>query len=111
MVISLNKAKTLEDVFYFTDEVDEVHIFGRNVEVLTGIWPVNLLLKTDDVSLIKKMLENTFFDVIFKNDVKSFYQGSVEPNRENYIFRIIARDIPYDFLEQYYDYKRNKILL
>lgn len=107
----MGKYKTLKDIFYFTDEVDEVQIFERNVKVLDGIWPVNLLLKTDDVSLIKKMFENTFFDVIFKNDVKSFYQGSVEPNRENYIFRIIARDIPYDFLEQYKDYKRNKILL
>lgn len=107
----MSKEKTLKDIFYFTDELDEVQIFERNVKVLDGIWPVNLLLKTDDVSLIKKMFEKTFFDVIFKNDVKSFYQGEVEPNRENYIFRIIARDIPYDFLEQYKDYKRNKTLL
>lgn len=108
MVIYLNKAKTLEDVFYFTDEVDEVHIFGRNVEVLTGIWPVNLMIKTNDMSLIKEMYENTFFDVNFKKDVKSFYQGEFKPYGENYIFRIIARDVPYDFWEQYKGLKRNK---
>ena len=91
--------------FKLTDEVDEVSVFESDFKVLLGIWPIKLKINVCDLYLVKNLLKKTqkevFFDVSFNGEKRVFYLGEIKEEFGNYLFTLIAQDIPYSIIEQW----------
>lgn len=91
--------------FKLTDEVDEISVFKSDFKVLSGIWPIKLTIKVCDLYLVKKFIKKAqkemFFDVWAKQEKRVFYLGEIKEEFGNYLFTLIAQDIPYSIIEQW----------